>query len=320
MRLGTALAARQPIDEVRGQATLAESLGYESIWIPEIAGRDAFVTCALLADSTERIGLATGIVPLRSRGATLTAMGAASVAEVAAGRFRLGVGVGHVETVGPWLGRGSPPGIEAVESELRTIAALLRGERLDGGDRGRLRGVHHPTPPPLVLAALSPRMAEVSGRLADGVVVNWVTAGRAGELAALARAGRAAAGLPAEGFEVACYVPVCVTEEVGAARLALARQVAAYGRLRAYARSMSACGFEPEVAELASIGKGEEERVPAALLDALAAIGPLDQVRARLDEFGAAGVDLIVAAPVPLPGEAAWPSMVETWTALAPLD
>jgi 5,10-methylenetetrahydromethanopterin reductase len=318
MRLGTALAARQPLEEVRGQATLAESLGYGSIWIPEIAGRDALVTCALLAESTERIGLATGIVPLKSRGATLTAMGAATVAEVAPGRFRLGVGVGHVETVGPWFGRGAPPGVEEAEGDLRTIAALLRGERLEGGDHGRLRGVHHPAPPPLVLAALSPRMVEVSGRLADGLVVNWVTAARAGELARMARAARADAGLPAEGFEVSCYVPVCVTEDAAAARLALARQVAAYGKLRAYARSMSACGFEDEVAELATIGRGEEERVPAALLDALAAIGPADEVRARLAEFAAAGVEEIVIAPVPLPGEAAWPSMVETWTALAP--
>lgn len=319
MRLGTTIAHRQPLAELREQAALAESLGYASVWVPEIAGRDALVTCALLADSTATVELATGIVPLKSRGAALTAMGAASLAEAAPGRFRLGVGVGHMETVGPWFGRGAPPGLAEVEEDLRTIAALLRGERREGGDEGRLRGVHFSAPPPLTLAALSPRMVDVAGRLTDGLVVTWVTPARAGELATLAREARAAA-LPAEGFEVACFVPVCVTDRAAPARRQLARQVAAYGRLRAYARSIAACGFAAEVEELATIGRGEEERVPEALLDALAAIGSLDQVRATLAEFAAAGVDEIVLAPVPLPGEAAWPSMVETWTALAPLS
>lgn len=314
--IATALAARQPLAEVAEQAQLVESLGYRAIWVPEIAGRDAMVACALLADRTKTIGLATGIAPIGARGPALTAMAAATVAEAAPGRFRLGIGIGHAETAGPWFGARRPARLGEMETALREIRALLEGGESAPGLK--LRGVHPPQPPPIVLGALSEGLATLAGRLADGILLNWVTAARAAELVAACRRGAEEAGRDPGSVRAAAYVPVCVSDELDAAQDQLARQVAAYGRLGAYRRSLERCGFASEAALLAELGPREPERVPRGLLSALGAIGPLETVRERLAEFRRAGVEEVVAAPVPLPGAAAWPSMVATWTALAP--
>lgn len=313
--LGTSLAARQPLAELYEQAALVESLGYGTIWLPEIAGRDAFATCALLSTRLARIELATGIVPLGVRGPALTAMAAATVAEAAPGRFRLGVGIGHVETIGSWFGAGRPPTLAETENQLGQLKALLRGER--AADGGRLRGVHHPAPPPIALAALSEGLVRLAGREADGVLFNWITPARAAELVAVLRAEAEAHDRDPGGLQVAAYVPVTVTDDAGAAAAQLARQIAAYGRLRSYRRSLERCGLGDAAARLGQLGPEDSARVPEELIEGLGAIGSAEAVRSRLDEFRAAGVTQIVLAPVPLAGELGWPSMVETWSALA---
>ena len=228
--IATALAARQPLEEVIEQAVLVESLGYESVWIPEIAGRDAIVASALIGASTTRLGIATGIVPVRPRGPALLAMGAATVAESTRGRFRLGIGIGHAETLEHWFEAGRPPGLAELERVLVRLRALLGSDARDAERAGqapsaepgaeRLRGVHHAAAPPIVLAALSEELTRLAARYADGVVLNWVTPQRARELAAIFREAAEAAGRDASMLTVASYVPVCVTDDVDAARRA----------------------------------------------------------------------------------------------------
>ncbi len=158
--LATALAVRGPFDEVVEQARLVAGLGYESIWVPEIAGRDALVTCAALAAQVPGTPLATGIVPLPTRSPVLLGMGAAALAEITGGRFTLGVGVGHVETLGPWFGRDAID-LVGVRAHLEVLRSLLHEgavQRRAGGGLPELsmtlRGVHPPAPPPVLLAAL----------------------------------------------------------------------------------------------------------------------------------------------------------------------
>lgn len=324
--IATALAARQPLEEVIEQAVLVESLGYESVWIPEITGRDAIVTSALIGASTTRLGIATGIVPVRPRGAALLAMGAATVAESTQGRFRLGVGIGHAETLERWFEAGRPPRLAELERVLLRLRTLLSGDvaaaegehGLAGPGAERLRGVHHATAPPVILAALSEELTRLAARSADGVVFNWVTPQRANALATIFADAARAAGRDASKLTVACYVPVCVTDDADGAREQVNRQIAAYGRLTSYRRSIARCGFTDEAEQLLQIPRGEHARVPAQLTGALAAIGSLAQVQRRLDEYGGAGVSLVIAAPVPLAGAEAWPSMVASWSMLAP--
>ncbi|MDP1818302.1 MAG: LLM class flavin-dependent oxidoreductase [Acidimicrobiales bacterium] len=309
MRIGTAVAIRGPLPDVREQAALVDALGYDSVWVPEVAGRDALVTCAALAGDVARARLATGIVPLPARSPVTLAMGAATLAEVTGGRFVLGVGAGHRETGETWLGRPAL-GLAAVAEHLEVLAAVLH----EGGVRRppgvslpaldfQLRGVQPPAPPAVVLAALGPRTAALAGSLADGLVANWATAAHARRLADWAREAAAAAGRDPDALEIACYVPVCVGPP-DEARAALARQLDAYGRLAAYRRVLVASGLDAD-------DRGQDA------LDALGAHGDEGEVRARLEEYAAAGVTLAILAPYPV-GEDPWASMTGTWAALSP--
>ena len=309
MRIGTAVAIRGPLPDVREQAALVDALGYDSIWIPEVAGRDALVACAALAGDVERARLATGIVPLPARSPVTLAMGAATVAEVTGGRFVLGVGAGHRETAAAWLGRRALR-VDEVAEHLEVLRAVLhdgRVQRAAGASLPELdftlRGVQPAPATPIVLAALGPRTAALAGALADGLVANWATPAQVERLAGWAREAATAGGRDPDALEIACYVPACVGPPAEA-RAELARQLDAYGRLDAYRRVLVAAGLDAD------------DRSPAAL-DALGAHGDADAVRARLDDYRAAGATLVVLAPYPV-GDDPWASMAETWAALAP--
>lgn len=313
VRLATALGIRGPLADVIEQARLVDALGYESIWVPEIAGRDALVTCAVIGAEVERASVATGVVPLPARSPVTLAMAAAAVAESTGGRFVLGVGAGHPETARSWLGR-SPLDLAGIADHLDILGAVLgEGEvrRAATGARPaldfRLRGAHPPGPPKIVLAALGPRMAALAGAQASGVVLNWVTAEHVPAIVGWVREGAERVGRDPAELEIACYVPTCVGD-AEEARAELARQLRAYGSLRAYRRVLAACGIDLVA---------EDEEVPASVLDVLGAHGDEGAVRARLQEFVDAGVTLPVLAPYPI-GDDPWASMSTTWAALAP--
>jgi len=90
--------------EVVGYAKLADELGYESINCSHISARDSFTTLAALASVAPNVRLATAVAPIYHRSPASMAQNAASVDDLAAGRFRLGLGAGHRITMAQWHG------------------------------------------------------------------------------------------------------------------------------------------------------------------------------------------------------------------------
>lgn len=323
VRLGTAVSSRARINDVIEQAELVESLGYDTVWLPEISGRDAFVTAAVLARHTTSLRIALGVVPVPSRGLPALAMAAAAVAESAPGRFVLGLGAGHPETAVAqfgWPGAARPAQVKEV---VRALHNALRDGRVQGSCSGgavnlQLRGVYVDTPPPIIVGALRPAMTRMAGHHADGILLNWVPADHVRRVVPLARA---VAG--ERDFHVACYVPVCVADDgddVRAGRAAVARQLGSYLRLRAYGDLLAAQGFADEVAAVRDAHGDADERaaaVPERLIDAVAVIGDVATVQAGLDRYRSAGVDEPVLAPVAI-GDDPAASLAATWAALAP--
>jgi alkanesulfonate monooxygenase SsuD/methylene tetrahydromethanopterin reductase-like flavin-dependent oxidoreductase (luciferase family) len=319
-QLGTAVTARAPFEDLADQVQLVEALGYASVWLPEISGRDAIVTLAALAGRTRSIRLATGLVPLPSRPLPALTMAAAAAAELAPGRFVLGIGAGHAETALQY-GWARPATVGEVGAALRSLRDALRTGHLRGaGPWGEvdlvLSGIHVDVPPDLVVGALRPRMAAMAGQLADGVLLNWVTVPRAGVVVDAVR--RSAGARP---LRVSGYVPVCVTDdpdEQQQARAAVAHQLSSYVRLRAYGDLLVEDGYGEEVAAVRAAAPDERAgAVSGRLVDAVALIGDVDTVRAGLDRYRAAGVDEPVLAPVAV-GADPGASLAATWAALAP--
>lgn len=301
---------------------MVEGLGYDRIWLPEISGRDAFVTAAVLAAQTDSIGVGLGVVPLPSRPLPALEMATAALAECAPGRITVGFGAGHRETAASQFGWPGPSRVDAVGGAVAAIRDALRSATLhhrgaDGEQRVlSLRGQHVETPPELFVGVLRERMATVAARNADGMLLNWVTEQRAAQLCSLARA-----RLADRAFTIATYVPVCVVDGPGEredAYAEVASQLSSYVQLSAYGDLLAEDGYADDVAAVRAArrdGLDPVAAVSARLVEAVALIGDADEVRAGLGRLRAAGVDEPVLAPVTVGADSA-SSLLRTWVAL----
>ena len=111
-------------------ALLAESRGYEMVWVPEGGGRDSLTQLTYLAANTNNIGLATGILPIYYRTPMLTAMSAAGLGALSGGRFILGLGVGHRPSVEGTHGIPFRRPLTHMRETITLVRKLLDGEQV----------------------------------------------------------------------------------------------------------------------------------------------------------------------------------------------
>ena len=117
-----------------------------------------------------------------------------------------------------------------VAEYVAAVRAVLTGDPAGfSGELFRTGMVPLDSPPvrpalPIYLAALGPRMLELAGRIADGVILNLMSPAQAGQAAGLVRAAAVAAGRDASAVEIACVVHTCVSDDAAAAAMA-AREV-----------------------------------------------------------------------------------------------
>ncbi len=158
----------------------SESIGFDTAWIPDQTYfRDPYVMLAACAAATERIELGLAVTNPFTRHPTTTARSAATAAEFAPGRFRLGFGAGNRrELLVPLdLPLDDTPGrcVEATE----IVRGLLAGERLDyDGRHYRARGVElefAAEQVPIYIAGRGRGMLRAAGQVADGVIVGGLS-------------------------------------------------------------------------------------------------------------------------------------------------
>lgn len=142
-------AAREAVREL-------EELGYGALWIPDTVTRDPLVASGLWLSAGERIAVATGIASIWGRDAQSMASAHRTLSEAYPGRFLLGLGVSHQPLVEGVRGH-------TYERPLATMRAYL-----EAMDRAILLSPAPEQPPRRVLAALRPRMLELSAELAGG--------------------------------------------------------------------------------------------------------------------------------------------------------
>jgi probable F420-dependent oxidoreductase len=133
-----------------------EELGYGTVWLPEVAGRDVMAHLALLLSATTRLVGATGIASIWGRDAVTMTGGAKALTEAFPERFLLGLGVSHHTLVEDLRGHHYD----------RPLAAMR--SYLDALDRAPYTAFRPTTPVRRVLAALRPKMLALSAERADG--------------------------------------------------------------------------------------------------------------------------------------------------------
>jgi alkanesulfonate monooxygenase SsuD/methylene tetrahydromethanopterin reductase-like flavin-dependent oxidoreductase (luciferase family) len=308
MRIGAYLSPRDDLARAVTLARLADDLGYDSVWVTHGLGRDSFVVLAAYAHATRRIGLGNGVVPIYPRHPVAMAQEAATLAEVSGGRFRLGIGLSHRPAMADGLGLDMGRPLDVMREYVAVVRAALTGRaRFDGAHyRVAWQAAFTPPspPPPLLLAGLAVPMLELAGEVADGVVL-WLCAPayiRTVAVPALAR-GRAKAGKPLDGFEVAAAVPVALTDDVPALTAVFREELVRYLLLPYYRTMLRASGFGESLAafDRDRAGRPPAEAVPPALAAALGSVGDRAAVRAAVDAYRAAGVTLPLVRPIGVP-------------------
>src|SRR6476661_8348794 len=104
----------------------AERLGFDSVWVAESWGNDAFTFAAWVAANTSTIKIGTGVVQIAARTPTATAMAAMTLDHLSNGRVILGLGVSGPQVVEGWYGRPSNKPLARTREYVEIIRRVLR--------------------------------------------------------------------------------------------------------------------------------------------------------------------------------------------------
>ncbi|HWW52006.1 MAG TPA: LLM class flavin-dependent oxidoreductase, partial [Verrucomicrobiae bacterium] len=233
-RLAVAIDAVRTLDESVSRVKTAERLGVESVWITQLPNsRDAALVLAAYANATQRVGFGTAVLPIYTRHPTAMVQMAATLDEMSGGRFFLGLGVSHKVTVESMWGLN----LEHPAAAMREYLDIVRTSLRDGGCSidGKHFSAHwaysgpRREEMPVMISALGPRMLELAGEKADGVIL-WMCSPAyiRDHVVPAVTAGRQKAGKSMDGFEIVAAIPVCLTTDRGAGQAVFRQTVERY--------------------------------------------------------------------------------------------
>src|SRR5437868_7828939 len=276
------------------RAEMAERMGFKSVWTTQLPdARDASLVLAAYANATRRVKLGTGVLPIYTRHPTAMLQMAATLDELSGGRFILGVGVRPKATVeGMWGMR-----LESPVDAMREYVTILRTSLHEGScafegrfftARWTYSGPRR-ADMPIFISALNPRMLELAGEIADGVVLYMCSPAYIRDRVVPAiSAGREKAGKSMDGFEIVAAVDASLTSNRQSAHEVYRKTVERYASLPYYRKVMDVSGSKDELA----LGEVSER-----MIDTLAAIGDEKHIRDVLSQYTQSGVTLPAIGP-----------------------
>ncbi|HEY6276827.1 MAG TPA: TIGR03564 family F420-dependent LLM class oxidoreductase [Streptosporangiaceae bacterium] len=280
MRIGVALrepSGPDPMGRLREQVAAAAGDGFASAWLSNIFGVDALTALAVAGHGVDGIELGTAVVPTYPRHPAALAQQALTASAALDGRLVLGIGTSHKVVIEDMYGYDYSQPIRHMREYLAVLLPLLDRQPADvtgttvsahiglsTGGQGRV---------PVLLAALGPQMLRLAGEQAEGTIL-WMTgpATVRDHIVPAITAAASAAGRPAP--RVVCLLPVCVTDDPGAARERAARVFQGYGTLPSYRAMLDREGVDGP-GDLAIVG---DEETVGGQIRALAGAGVTDFV------------------------------------------
>ena len=311
-RIGISLNAL-PLDEIRRFALQMDTAGFHSAWFPEIIFSDGFTPMTVVATETENLMLGTCIVGPWGRSPAVMAMTISTLSYICPGRIILGLGTQARPYVENWHGRHYERPLRAMREYITILKGILSGDRVTyEGDIFRIKGFQLKIPPkhpvPIYMAAIGPRMIELSGEIADGLLgtlfpvsyVNDVVQPRL-------QAGARKTGRSLDNFVISNSLPTLVTEDDSAFDLnrgQVMQFATAEKSSPAYAECAASAGFADElklVKEKISVRDfaGALAAIPLEMVDALTLSGSADHIHERVRAYHEAGVHIAQALPTP---------------------
>jgi probable F420-dependent oxidoreductase len=305
-----------PLTLVRELARRAEKRGFRNLWLPEITFADAFIPAAAAAMETSRVGLATGVVGIWSRSPVTMALTAGTLNQLCSGRMILGLGLQARTYVEDWHGAHYGKTVTAMREYLTIVRRILAGENVTfQGEVFRVKNFQlHMAPPekpiPIYMAAIGPKMLQLAGEIADGVLGYFYSLPYLEQVVlpnleiGAKRAGRS---LSRDHFDVAVGLPSIITDDDSGLRLNKGQVVmfaTAAGSSPFYAESIARAGFQDELRRIQELvakkdARGAVASVSDEMADALTISGKAEHARSRIAALRKSGATTVVLNPSP---------------------
>ncbi|MCC5579434.1 MULTISPECIES: LLM class F420-dependent oxidoreductase [Microtetraspora] len=325
MRIGMALNYAGGFKETVAELADYEKAGLDVVFVAEAYSFDAVSQMGYIAARTERLQIASGILPIYSRTPALLAMTAAGMDYVSDGRFTLGLGASGPQVIEGFHGVPYTAPLGRTREVIEICRKVWRRERLQyagkhytlplegGTGLGKpLKLINHPVREriPIVLAAIGPKNVELAAELAEGWEPIFFVPEKAADVwgASLA-AGRARRDPSLGELDVIAQAFLAIGDDVEGIR-ELGRPMAALyiGGMGAKGKNFyndlaRRYGYEKEAEQIQELylqGKKDEAAalVPAELLERMSLIGSEGHVRERVAAMREAGVTTINVAPI----------------------
>ena len=240
------------IDQVIDEARQATSDGLHSFWVPQIFGHDALTVLAIVGREVDGIELGTAVVPTYPRHPMMLAQQALTTQAATArngqpGRLALGIGLSHQVVVEMMWGLSFDKPVRHLREYLSVLMPLLEGKPAGFvGETYRVHGgvnVVGSSRPSVLVAALGAQMLRVTGTLTDGTSTWCVGVNTLRDFTVpTLRQAAADAGRPDP--RIVAALPVCVTDDVDAARTRAEQVFAVYNTLPSYRAMMDREGVD----------------------------------------------------------------------------
>lgn len=325
MRVGMVINYAGEFSQVVEELGDFERAGLDIVFVPEAYTFDAVSQMGFIAAKTERLEIASGILPIYSRTPTLTAMTAAGLDFVSGGRFTLGLGTSGPQVIEGWHGVRYDAPIGRTREVIEICRKVWRRERVQhegkyyqlpyegGTGLGKpLKLVNHPVRDriPIIVASIGPKNVQMTAELAEGWQPIFYYPEEMGKVWAEPLAqGKAKRDPSLPDLDIIAQAPLAIGEDVTGLRDLMRGMFALYiGGMGARGKNFYndlACryGYEEEAAKIQDAyldGRKDEAAalVPAELLEKTSLIGPESYIAERLQALRASGVTTLNVTPL----------------------
>jgi 5,10-methylenetetrahydromethanopterin reductase len=284
----------------------AEANGFSGIWFGETTLRDASVLATIAACSTKTLPLGTAIVNVFTRSPSQLALLGATLNEFSGGRFTLGLGVSTAPIVQSWHGQSFSKPVQRLEETVRLLRLYFSGEKFShqGAYSSPVNARLKTKPAPkIALAALNDGMIKIAAKFADMVILNLYPTDRIKHALSLVdETCLETGGKERPKLSVMLYAYVLGDDNNG---LEAAKDlISFYASAPAYSSLFSSLGFKAEASSMLSAWKAKDREavrrnVSREMIDRLAVLGTIRELRERVKEYHSEGVDDVFISPSP---------------------
>jgi len=256
--------------------TQAEAAGVPTVWLTTGAGPDGLTVFAAAAATTQSLRMGTAIVPTFPRHPLVVAQQTADIAQLAPGRFVLGLGPSHATIMQGRYGIPYTKPLGHLREYVTVVKGLLSGAQTDfEGEHFKVHAkLNYGAQVPIIISALRAGSFELAGEISDGAV-SWLCAAPYLRDAALPALERGAARHARTRPPLIAHAFLALTTEPGELQQGVNEFLPHYPRLTNYQEMFAAAGY-PEARQ----GTWSEKMVQAVVLH-----GTEDMCRKKLDAF-----------------------------------